>query len=89
MLFEMIFLLDSYFRRSLKFFGWYGLSDTFRKTWSGGLICVFVVSSLPAIVVDGSIIFISGLFFGFLHEYGKNFSSRVAARAPKKVPKQQ
>ena len=37
---------------SLKFFGWYGLSDTYTKTWSGGLICVFVVSSLPAIVVD-------------------------------------
>ena len=38
----------------LKFFGWYGLSDTFTKTWSGRLSCVFVVSSLPAIVVDGS-----------------------------------
>ena len=32
---------------------WYGLS-TFTKTWSGGLSCVFVVSSLQAIVVDGS-----------------------------------
>ena len=32
---------------SLKFFGWYGLSDTFTNTY-------FVVSSLPAIVVDGS-----------------------------------
>jgi len=32
MLFEMIFLLDSYSRGSLKFFGWYGLSDTFTKT---------------------------------------------------------
>ena len=30
------------------------LSDTFTKTWSGGLSCVFVVSRLPAIVVDGS-----------------------------------
>ena len=30
---------------SLKFFGWYGLSDTFTKTWAGGLSCVFVVSS--------------------------------------------
>ena len=49
---------------SLKFFGWCGLSDTFTKTSSGGLSCVFVfdyvcvsvfvVSSLPAIVVDGS-----------------------------------
>ena len=38
---------------SLKFFGWYGLSDTFTKT--GALSCVFlVVSSLPAIVVGGS-----------------------------------
>ena len=54
MLFEMIFLLDSYSRRSLKNFGWYGLSDTFTKTWSGGLSWVFVVSSLPTIVVDGS-----------------------------------
>ena len=51
---EMIFLLDSYSRRSLKFFGWYGLSDMFTKTWSGGLSSVFVVSSLSAIVVDGS-----------------------------------
>ena len=50
----MMFWLDSYSRRSLKFFGWYGLSDTFTKTWSGGLSCVFVVFSLPAIVVDGS-----------------------------------
>jgi len=47
-------LLDSYSGRSLKIFGWYGLSDTFTKTWSGGRSCVFVVSSLPAIVVDGS-----------------------------------
>ena len=39
---------------SLKFFGWYGLSDTFTKTWSGWLSCVFVVSSLPAFFVDGS-----------------------------------
>ena len=39
---------------SLKFFGWYRLSDTFTKTWSGGLSCDFVVSTLPAIVVDGS-----------------------------------
>ena len=31
-----------------------GLSDTCTKPWSGGLSCVFVVSSLPAIVVDGS-----------------------------------
>ena len=54
MLFQMIHLLDSYSRRSLKFFGWYGLSDTFTKTWSGGLSCVFVVSSLQANVVDGS-----------------------------------
>ena len=30
---------------SLKFLGWYGLSDTFTKTWSGGLSCVSVVSS--------------------------------------------
>ena len=50
----MIFMLDSYSRRSLKFFGWYGLSHTFTKTWSGGLSCVFVISILPAIVVDGS-----------------------------------
>ena len=42
---------------SLKFFSWYGLSDTFTKTWTGGLSCVFVVSSLWAIVVDGSILF--------------------------------
>ena len=48
------FLLDSYSRRSLKLFGWYGLSDTFTKTCSGGLSCVFVVSSLPAILVDDS-----------------------------------
>ena len=54
MRFEMIFLLDSFSRKSLKIFGWYGLSDTFTKAWSGGLSCVFVVSSLPAIVVDGS-----------------------------------
>ena len=39
---------------SLKFFDWYALSDTFTNTWSGGLKCVFVVSSLPAIVVEGS-----------------------------------
>ena len=51
MLFEMVFLLDSYSRRSLKFFGWYGLFATFTKTWSGGLSCV--VSSLPVIVVYG------------------------------------
>ena len=36
---------------SLTFFGCYGLSDMFTKTWSGGLSCVFVVFSLPAIVV--------------------------------------
>ena len=54
MVFEMISLLDSYSGRSLKFFGWYKLSYTFTKTWSGGLRCVFVVYSLPAIVVDGS-----------------------------------
>ena len=53
MLFEMIFLLDSYSRKSLKIFGWYGLSDTLTKTLSGGLSFVFVVSSFPAIVVDG------------------------------------
>ena len=53
-LFEIIFFLDSYSRKSLDFFGWYGLSDTFTKTLSGGLSCVFVVSSLSAIVVDGS-----------------------------------
>ena len=29
---------------------WYGLSDTFTKTWSGGLSCRFVASCLPAIV---------------------------------------
>ena len=46
------FLWDSYSRRSLKFFGCYGQSDTFTKTWSGGLSCVIVVS-----------VFISGLFF--------------------------
>ena len=50
----MIFLLDSSSRRSLKFFGWYGLSDTFTTTSSGRVSCVFVVSSLPAIVVYGS-----------------------------------
>ena len=55
MLFEMIFLLDSYSRRSLKFFGWYGLSDTFTKPSSRGLSCVFVLSSLKATIVDGSI----------------------------------
>ena len=38
---------------SLPFFGWYGLFNTFTKTCSGGLSCVFVVFSLPAIVVDG------------------------------------
>ena len=54
MLFEMMFLLDSYSRRSLKIYGWYGLSGTFAKTCSGGLSCVFVVSSLPAIIVNGS-----------------------------------
>ena len=37
MLLEMIFLLDSYSRRFLKFFGWYGLFDTFTKTSSVGL----------------------------------------------------
>ena len=49
----------------MKFFGWYGLSDTFTKASSGGLscvfvfvyLCVFVVFSLPAIVVDGSKLF--------------------------------
>jgi len=35
-------------------FGWNRLSDTFTKTWSGGLSYVFAVSSLPAFVVDGS-----------------------------------
>ena len=39
---------------SLTFFGWVGLSGTFTKIWSVGLSCVFVVSRLPAIVVDGS-----------------------------------
>ena len=39
---------------SLKFFGRYGLSETFTKTWSEELCCGFVVSSLLAIVVDGS-----------------------------------
>ena len=54
MLFEMIYLLHSYSRRSFTFFGWYGLSDTFTMTWSVGLSCVFVVSSLPVTVVEGS-----------------------------------
>ena len=54
MLFEMIFLLDSHSRRSLKFFGWYGLSDTFTKPSTRGLSCVFVLSSLKATIVDGS-----------------------------------
>ena len=36
---------------SLPFYGWYGLFNTFTKTSSGGLSCVFF--SLPAIVVDG------------------------------------
>ena len=54
MLFEIIFLLDSYSRRSLKFFVWYGLSDTFTKTWPGALSFVFIVFSLPATVVNGS-----------------------------------
>ena len=54
MLFEIIFLLDSYSRRSLKFFGWYGLSDRFTKTWSGALSFVFIVFSFPATVVNGS-----------------------------------
>ena len=52
MLFEIIFLLDSYSRRSLKFFGWYGISDTL-KTWSGALSFV-IVFSFPATVVNGS-----------------------------------
>ena len=39
---------------SLKFFGSYKLSDTFTKTWSGGLSFVFVVFSLPAFVLDSS-----------------------------------
>ena len=38
---------------SLPFYGWYGLFNTFTKTASGGLSCVFVVFSFPAIVVDG------------------------------------
>ena len=54
MLFEMIVLMHSYSRRSLKIFGCNGLSDTFTKTSSGGLSCVLVVSIFPAIVVDGS-----------------------------------
>ena len=53
-LFEIIFLLDSYSWRSLKLFGWYGKSDTFTKHLSGRLSFVFVVSGLPAIVVDAS-----------------------------------
>ena len=76
MLFEMIFWLDSYSRRSLKFFGRDGLSDTFTKTWSGELSCIFVVFSLSAIVVDSSKSFsISGcsyvsmsLVHGFIHD---------------------
>ena len=42
---------------------------SFRKTWSEGLSCIFVVSTLPAFVVDGSKSFWShpkqfpGLFF--------------------------
>jgi len=64
MLFKIIFLLDSYPRRSFKFVRWYGPSNTFAKTSSRGMSCVFVVSSLPAVVVDSSlIVFISGLFF--------------------------
>ena len=39
---------------SLKFFGWYKLSDTITKTWSGGLSLVFVVFSLPAFFLDSS-----------------------------------
>ena len=135
---------------SLRFLGWYGLSDTFTKTWSGGLSYVFVVSSLTATVVDRSksfsfpgcslirivpstspgsvslghgfthnksvpflfstpharsqeqteilihfleklapVIDISGVLYlvdpgYFLHEYGKNFSVRVAVHAPTK-----
>ena len=34
--------------------GCFGRSDTLTKTQSVGLSCVFAVSSLPAIVVDGS-----------------------------------
>ena len=45
---------------SLKFFCWYGLSDMFTKTWSGGLICVcrFQLASYCC-----RFVFISELFF--------------------------
>ena len=46
--------LGFFSRRSLKFFCWCGLSDTFTRTWSRGLSCAFIVSSLPANVVNGS-----------------------------------
>ena len=54
MLFEMIFLLDSYSRRSLP-----GIESSSAgidyPLQSGGLSCLFVASCLPAqIVVDGS-----------------------------------
>ena len=45
---------QQYHLLSLKFFGWYKLSDTFTKTWSGGLSFVFVVFSQPAFVLDSS-----------------------------------
>ena len=67
MLFEMIFLLPfgfvvpKVFAGNLKFFGWYGLSDTFTKTWSGGLSCRFLTASYCCRWLQ--IIFISGLFF--------------------------
>ena len=67
----MIFLLDSYSRRSLKLFSWFGLSDTFTRTWSAGLSCVFVVSSLPAmaVVAPNHFDFRVVLWFGlFLHQ---------------------
>ena len=132
MLSEMIFLLDSYSRRSLKIFVWYGLSDAFTKIWSGGLSCVcrwlqisfialFFVLFLrlrqalchinvfptcfrhlkqdlnskptflstcwrnsPQQITTEAYCIWSTLCEYFLHEYGDDFRSRVAAHAPTK-----
>ena len=49
MLLEMflVSLLKSYSRTSLKFSGWYGLSDTFKNAWSRGLSCGSKSFSFP------------------------------------------
>ena len=77
MLFEMISLLDSYSRRSLKFFGLYGLSVYKDLIWRAELcLCRFQFVSYCCRWLQ--IIFISGLFCNLVRIVSSTTSDSVS-----------